>query len=92
MVQSIIDLHPIKKAMLSSKVEGMATPTPESRQLSQNSHLEAVPSAAASLAEAVRSAVKANHSYTTPAILVVAIESGDADYLGWLLAETKPAP
>jgi len=46
----------------------------------------------ASLAEAVRSAVKANHSYTTPAILVVAIESGDADYLGWLLAETKPAP
>jgi len=40
----------------------------------------------------VRSAVKANHSYTTPAILVVAIESGDADYLGWLLAETKPAP
>ena len=44
----------------------------------------------ASLAEAVRAAVKTMHSYTTPAILVLTIESVDKDYLEWLLAETAP--
>ena len=43
----------------------------------------------ASLAEAVRQAVKEMHSYTTPAILVIPLESVDADYLDWLLAETE---
>ena len=43
----------------------------------------------ASLAEPVRAAVKEMHSYTTPAILVLPLESVDADYLGWLLAETE---
>ncbi|MBK5961591.1 divalent-cation tolerance protein CutA [Rhodoplanes elegans] len=43
----------------------------------------------ASRAEEVRAAVKARHSYTTPAILVLPIESVDQAYLGWLLAETK---
>ena len=43
----------------------------------------------ASLAEAVRAAVKAMHSYTTPAILVLPIEGGDPAYLGWLMAETE---
>jgi periplasmic divalent cation tolerance protein len=42
----------------------------------------------ASLADKVRAAVKASHSYTTPAILVVPVEGGDADYLGWIMAET----
>ena len=42
----------------------------------------------ASLAEAVRAAVKEMHSYETPAILVIPLESVDAAYLGWLLAET----
>ena len=43
----------------------------------------------ASLAEAVRAAVKEMHSYTTPAILVLPIEGGDPAYLGWLMAETE---
>jgi periplasmic divalent cation tolerance protein len=45
----------------------------------------------ASLAEEVRSAVKAMHSYDTPAILVLSIESVDQGYLGWILAETEGA-
>jgi periplasmic divalent cation tolerance protein len=43
----------------------------------------------ASLAEAVRAAVKAGHSYETPAILVLPIESVDQTYLQWILAETE---
>ena len=43
----------------------------------------------ASLAEAVRAAVKERHPYTTPAVLVMPIESVDHSYLGWLLAETR---
>jgi periplasmic divalent cation tolerance protein len=42
----------------------------------------------ASLAEKVRAAVKAGHSYTTPSILVLPIEGGDPDYLRWIFAET----
>jgi periplasmic divalent cation tolerance protein len=42
-----------------------------------------------SLAEAVRGAVKAMHSYTTPAILVLPIESVDPDYHAWIMAETQ---
>jgi periplasmic divalent cation tolerance protein len=42
----------------------------------------------ASLAEPVRAAVKDMHSYSTPAILVLPLESVDSDYLSWLLAET----
>jgi len=45
----------------------------------------------ASLAEGVRQAVKELHSYTTPAILVLPIESVDQAYLGWIMAETEPA-
>ena len=43
----------------------------------------------ASLAEAVRAAVRQMHSYTTPAILVIALESVDPDYHAWLVAEAK---
>jgi periplasmic divalent cation tolerance protein len=42
----------------------------------------------ASLAEDVRAQVKARHSYQTPAILVLPIESVDQTYLAWVLAET----
>jgi periplasmic divalent cation tolerance protein len=45
----------------------------------------------ASLAEAVEKAVKAMHSYTAPAILVLPLESVESNYLGWLLAETDAA-
>ena len=43
----------------------------------------------ASLAEAVRAAVKEMHPYETPAILVIPLESVDSGYLGWMLAETE---
>jgi periplasmic divalent cation tolerance protein len=43
----------------------------------------------AALAEAVRGAVKEMHSYSTPAILTIPIESVDEAYLKWLVAETE---
>jgi periplasmic divalent cation tolerance protein len=43
----------------------------------------------ASLAEAVRAAVKEMHPYATPAILVIPLESVDAEYLAWMMAETE---
>jgi len=43
----------------------------------------------ATLAEAVRVAVKAMHSYSTPAILVIPIENVDPDYHAWIVAETQ---
>ena len=45
----------------------------------------------ASLAEKVRAAVKEMHSYATPAILVIPIESVDPDYHAWIVAETEAA-
>jgi periplasmic divalent cation tolerance protein len=45
----------------------------------------------ASLAAAVEGAVKELHSYETPAILVMPLESVESSYLGWLLAETADA-
>jgi len=44
----------------------------------------------ASLADAVRDAVKTGHSYATPCIMVLPIESMDAAYLAWIMAETEP--
>jgi periplasmic divalent cation tolerance protein len=43
----------------------------------------------AALAEAVGAAVKDMHSYATPAILVIPVESVDKDYLSWLTAGTE---
>jgi periplasmic divalent cation tolerance protein len=45
----------------------------------------------ATLAEAVRAAVKELHSYDTPAILVLPIEGGEAGYLDWMMKETEGA-
>jgi len=45
----------------------------------------------ASLAEGVRKAVKELHSYQTPAIMVLPVESVDADYYRWILEEAKSA-
>ena len=42
----------------------------------------------ASLADAVSDAVKDLHSYDTPAILVMPLESVEKGYFAWLLAET----
>ena len=43
----------------------------------------------AALAEPVRAAVRQLHSYTTPAILVLPIETVDPNYKDWLLTETQ---
>jgi len=43
----------------------------------------------AALAESVRAAVKAMHSYMVPAILVLPIAGGEPAYLDWLMAETE---
>ena len=43
----------------------------------------------ASLAERLRQAVKAAHPYETPSIMVIPIESADADYYAWILKETE---
>ena len=43
----------------------------------------------AALAERVRATVRELHSNTTPAILVMPIESVDRDYREWLLTETE---
>jgi periplasmic divalent cation tolerance protein len=43
----------------------------------------------ASLAERVGAAVKASHSYVTPAIMVLPVEHVDPAYLDWLMAETQ---
>ncbi len=41
-----------------------------------------------SLTEPVRAMVKKMHSYTTPAIMVLPVESADPDYHRWIVAET----
>ena len=38
-----------------------------------------------------RAAVREKHSYTTPAILVIPIESVDPDYHAWIVGETRSA-
>jgi periplasmic divalent cation tolerance protein len=43
----------------------------------------------AALVEPVRATVRRLHSYTTPAILVLPIESVDPDYREWLLTESR---
>ena len=45
----------------------------------------------ASVANAVSDAVKELHSYDTPAIVVLPLESVEKTYLAWLLAETDAA-
>jgi periplasmic divalent cation tolerance protein len=45
----------------------------------------------ANLAEKVRVVVRQMHSYTTPAVLVVPLESVDPDYHAWIEAETEEA-
>lgn len=43
-----------------------------------------------SLADAVIAEVKRQHSYTNPALLVLPIIGGSADYVRWLGEETTP--
>ena len=41
-----------------------------------------------SLAEAAMEFVKARHTYTNPALLLIPVEGGAAQYLAWLMQET----
>jgi periplasmic divalent cation tolerance protein len=41
-----------------------------------------------SSAEAVIAAVKSRHSYSNPALVVIPLEGGSADYIKWLLDST----
>jgi len=43
----------------------------------------------AALAEGVRQAVKELHSYETPSIMVLPVESVDANYYRWIVEETE---
>ncbi|HVZ50937.1 MAG TPA: divalent-cation tolerance protein CutA [Pseudolabrys sp.] len=43
----------------------------------------------AALAEAVRQAVKEMHSYQVPSIMVLPVESVDAEYYAWIVRETS---
>ena len=45
----------------------------------------------ASLAGAASAAVKELHSYETPAVMVLPVESVDPDYHAWIVAETTTA-
>lgn len=40
------------------------------------------------LAKEVEAAIRSLHSYDNPEIIVVPIEGGSSDYLGWIVAET----
>lgn len=42
----------------------------------------------ASFADRVRKAIKASHPYTTPAIMVLAVESVEDTYLRWIMTQT----
>ena len=44
-----------------------------------------------SLAAQVSDAVREHHSYTTPAIVVLPVESMEQGYFSWLLSATQPA-
>ena len=46
----------------------------------------------ASLAETVSAEVKIRHSYDSPAVLVLPIESVEQTYLAWVMAETAAGP
>ncbi len=43
----------------------------------------------AALAEAIRQAVKETHSYKVPSIMVLPVESVDAEYYAWIVRETQ---
>jgi periplasmic divalent cation tolerance protein len=43
----------------------------------------------ATLAEPVRAAVKKMHSYDTPSVMVLTVESVDADYYRWIVDATR---
>jgi len=43
----------------------------------------------ASLTDEAMQLVRSRHTYTTPALLVLPVTSGSADYVQWILSETR---
>ena len=41
------------------------------------------------LADRVMEDIRARHSYETPALVVIPVEGGSADYLAWIAAQTS---
>ncbi|HRN84834.1 MAG TPA: divalent-cation tolerance protein CutA [Hyphomicrobium sp.] len=44
------------------------------------------------LAERVMADIRARHPYETPALLVLPVEAGSAEYLAWIVAQTTASP
>ncbi len=59
-------------------------------KIARDSEVVTIIKTRASLTEAVIAAVKVEHPYTNPALLVIPVEGGAAAYLAWLLEETAP--
>ena len=57
-------------------------------EIARDSEVVMIIKTRASLAEAVMAAVKAEHPYTNPALLVIPVEAGGALYRDWLFEET----
>jgi periplasmic divalent cation tolerance protein len=45
----------------------------------------------ASLAERVTADVRSRHSYTNPALVVLPVEGGSQDFIGWIMEQTGAA-
>jgi len=45
----------------------------------------------AAFAERVMAEVRRLHSYENPALVVLPVETGSADFLAWIMAQTEPA-
>jgi len=57
-------------------------------EIARDSEVVMIIKTRASLAQAVMAAVKAEHPYTNPALLVIAVEAAGALYRDWLFEET----
>jgi periplasmic divalent cation tolerance protein len=95
---SLVEAERIGKAVLEKRLAACVNILPGmishywwQGQIERGEEVVMIIKTRASLAESVRAEVKALHSYTTPAILVLPIEGGEPAYLGWLMQETEGA-
>jgi periplasmic divalent cation tolerance protein len=58
-------------------------------QLERAEEVVAIFKTRASLAEPLRQAIKDVHSYQTPSIVILPVESADSEYYAWILKETE---
>jgi periplasmic divalent cation tolerance protein len=77
-------------AACASILPGMVSVYRREGKVERGEEVVAIFKTRASLADDVGRAVRDNHSPKLPAVAVIALESVDADYFGWILEETKP--